>query len=254
MLRAIACLICMLTMAGMARGEETPAAAKINVILLTGSDVGVHPWKENAPFVRETLEASGKFTVRVDEGVKILETREELAKFDLIVIIGRFESSGKFALTDGAKANFVDFVKEGKGFYCQHYATASWGNWAEFEKICGKRWVNGKSGHNARSVFEVKISDAEHPIVKGLKDFKTDDELYARLVGADADIHAVATAESDFSKKTEPIVFTHEYGKGRVVINNLGHDKKAMDTPEVKAIIVRCAEFAATGKVADEKK
>ena len=56
---------------------------------------------------------------------------------------------------------------------------------------------------------------------------------------------------SDFSKRAEPMVFTHEYGKGRVVHNAFGHDGKALSTPSVARIIARGAEWAATGKVAE---
>jgi type 1 glutamine amidotransferase len=230
--------------------QTAPAEAKkINVTLLTGSDIGVHPWKECSAAVKEALEATGRFNITVSEDLKILE---DAANIEVIAVVGSFRDK-KWELDDAKKAALLKFVNDGKGLYLQHYATASWPNWAEFEKLCGKRWVNGKSGHGPKSVFEVKIKDAEHPIVKGLKDFKTDDELYAKLVGTDEEIKAVATADSDFSKKTEPIVFTRDYGKGRVVVNNLGHDKKALEPAEVKAIVVRSIEWAATGKVAEKK-
>ena len=59
----------------------------------------------------------------------------------------------------------------------------------------------------------------------------------------------LATADSDWSGKTEPIVFVKKYGKGYVCHNLLGHDVKARDYPEYATLIVRGAEWAATGKV-----
>jgi type 1 glutamine amidotransferase len=59
----------------------------------------------------------------------------------------------------------------------------------------------------------------------------------------------LVTGDSDFSKATEPRVFVRDYGKGRVIVNNFGHDRKAMDTPEVRTIMIRGVEWAATGKV-----
>ena len=59
-------------------------------------------------------------------------------------------------------------------------------------------------------------------------------------------------AYSDWSKKTEPLVFWLPYGQGRVVHSTFGHDAKAIATPEVTTIIVRGVEWAATGKVAQE--
>ena len=95
-----------------------------------------------------------------------------------------------------------------------------------------------------------KIVDKEHPITKGLTDFTTNDELYSKLQGTE-DIHVLVTAESDWSKKTEPLVFVKSYGQGRVVHNAYGHDRKALMTPNVQKIIIRGTEWAATGKVTE---
>ena len=124
--------------------------------------------------------------------------------------------------------------------------------WAEFHKLVGRYWVMGKSGHGPRSVFKVTIAQKDNPMVKGIADFETDDELYAKLLG-DAPINTLATADSDFSKKTEPMVFTTEYGKGRMFHETFGHDGKAVKTPSVAKIIARGCEWAATGKVEESK-
>jgi type 1 glutamine amidotransferase len=108
----------------------------------------------------------------------------------------------------------------------------------------------GTSGHGPRSVFEAKVTDKEHPITKGLENFPIDDELYAKLQGNEP-IKVLVEADSDWSKKTEPLVFVREYGEGRVVQNAFGHDKKAILTPSVAKIIARGAEWAASGKVAE---
>jgi type 1 glutamine amidotransferase len=106
----------------------------------------------------------------------------------------------------------------------------------------------GKSGHGPRGVFKANITKLEHPITKGLEDFETDDELYAKLLG-DTPIQVLVTANSDWSKATEPLVFTLEYGKGRVFHETFGHDGKAIKTPNVSKLIQRGTEWAATGEV-----
>jgi type 1 glutamine amidotransferase len=68
----------------------------------------------------------------------------------------------------------------------------------------------------------------------------------------DAPIHVLVQAYSPWSKRIEPLVFWHDYGKGRVVCNTLGHDGKALATPAVRTIIARAVEWAATGKVAQD--
>ena len=88
----------------------------------------------------------------------------------------------------------------------------------------------------------------DNPIVRGLADFEADDELYAKLQG-DSPITVLAEADSDWSKKTEPLAFTLESGKGRIFHEAFGHDGKAIHNPSVEKLIQRGCEWAATGKV-----
>jgi hypothetical protein len=97
-------------------------------------------------------------------------------------------------------------------------------------------------------VFKARITKTDSPITQGLADFEADDELYAKLQG-DAPITVLIEADSDWSKKTEPLAFTVEYGKGRVFHETLGHDAKAVNNPTVQKLIQRGCEWAATGKV-----
>jgi type 1 glutamine amidotransferase len=223
------------------------ASAKIKVLLLTGDDVTpAHNWKETTAATREVLEASGRFDVKVSEDTRVLESAASLGRYDLVLL--NLYNAKTPTLTDQAKENLLNFVKGGKGLTVTHLASASFKEWPEFRKLCGRNWVMGKSGHGPRSVFKVTISNKDHPITKGLEDFETDDELYAKLQG-DEPIQVLATADSDWSKATEPLVFVLNYGQGRVFHETFGHDGKAIRHPPVAKIILRGCEWAATGKV-----
>jgi uncharacterized protein len=222
---------------------EEPAG-KIKVLIVTGDDVGVHHWKETTPALRKILTDSGHFDVTVSEDLKPFDSAETLKGYD-VVLLNRYS---KPALSKAAMTNLLDYVKGGKGLFVEHLASASFAGSADFAKLCGRHWVMGKSGHGPRGVFAAKVVDKEHPITAGLSDFQADDELYAKLEGSEP-IHVLVEADSDWSKKTEPLVFEHKFGEGRVVHSTLGHDVKAITNPEVTAIIVRGVEWAATGKV-----
>ena len=240
---ALVCIavLCFCNPAGAAEKPE-----QIKVLLITGDDVDVHPWRDMSETTREILVKTGKFDVRVCEDPYILESDNALKAYDVIVFT--IFSRRVKTLPEQAKENLLNFVKGGKGFFVQHLASASFAGWDEFGKLCGRKWVMGTSGHGPRSVFTAEIANKEHPITAGLDDFKVDDELYAKLQGS-GDINVLVTADSDWSKKTEPLVFTLNYGKGRVVHNAFGHDRKALMTPNVQKIIARGVEWAATGKV-----
>jgi hypothetical protein len=229
--------------------EAAPKAKPVRVLLIAGDDVApYHDWREISEKTREALVASERFVVRVSEDPLILESKAALKQYDVIALT-LFNSSTP-TLSGQAKENLLNFVKGGKGFYVQHLASASFKEWDEFGNLCGRKWVMGTSGHGPRSVFEVKIKNASHPITKGMKDFKIFDELYSKLQG-DAEIEVLASAYSDWSEREEPLVFVRSYGQGRSVHNALGHDFKAILNPSMAQLIRRSVEWAATGEVAD---
>ncbi|MBI5818708.1 MAG: ThuA domain-containing protein [Verrucomicrobia bacterium] len=235
-------------------------SAKIKLLLITGDDVGSHKWQETAPATRDILVKSGKFDVKVVEDLSCLENADELKSYD-VIFLHRFHRGA--VPSDKAKENLLSFVKSGKGFVVAHLASASFGptvkktgdkievtqkGWEEFGKLCGRIWIMKVSGHGPHAPFKVKIADKNNPITKGMEDFEADDELYAKLQG-DTKINVLATADSDWSKKTEPLVFTLNYGKGRVFYEAFGHDTRVLENASIAKIICRGCEWAATGKV-----
>jgi uncharacterized protein len=230
----------------LALASSLPGAEKIKLLLITGDDVGAHNWKETSPATQELLTASGKFDVKVVEGMDVLEKKDELANYAAIVFM--LYNNKKVKLSDAAKTNLVEYVKGGKGFVPCHLASASFNDWKEWNEMCGRYWVMGKSSHGPRGEIKARIANKEHPITKGAEDFSADDELYAKLLG-DVKINVLVEADSDWSKKTEPLMWTLEYGQGRVFANAFGHDGKAVKNPAVAKLMVRGCEWAATGKV-----
>ncbi len=226
------------------RAAEAP---KLQVLLITGDDVApAHNWAAVSAATREILADSGKFDVKVCEDAGILDSAASLKRYDAIYLA--MYNAKTPTISDQAKANLVDFVKGGKGFVVSHLSSASFKEWPEFRALCGRVWVMGTSGHGPRSPFEAKVVDRTSPITQGLADFQADDELYAKLQG-DAPIHVLVQADSEWSKKTEPLAFTFEYGQGRVFHHTFGHDAKAMANPAVHTLVIRGTEWAATGKV-----
>jgi hypothetical protein len=229
-------------------GSSAAPPKQINVLLVTGDDVEpAHNWREVSQAMKDTLLASGRFDVRVSEDAGILDSSTALGRYELVFL--HLYNVKTPTLSPGAKENLVKFVKDGKGLVVSHLSSASFKEWNEFQQMCGRYWVMKKSGHGPRGKFKAHIANADHPITKGLKDFEADDELYAKLEG-DALINVLVTADSDWSQRTEPLVFTVEFGKGRVFHQAFGHDGRAVrDNPTVQKLIQRGCEWTATGKV-----
>lgn len=234
-----------LALLGVSQADTLPAADKIKVLIVTGFDVGAHNWKVTTQQTVAALEATGRFDVKVSESLDVFAS-PMLKEYDVVVLNYGFWTAPD--PSDAGKAGLLEYVKSGKGLVSLHFACSSFQQWTEYRDLLGRVWVKGTGGHGPRGKFKVNIKAAEHPITKGLADFEADDELYAKLTG-DASIDVLATADSDWSGKVEPIVFTKKFGEGRVVQNVLGHDTKARENPSFQKLVNRSVEWAATGKV-----
>jgi type 1 glutamine amidotransferase len=111
------------------------------------------------------------------------------------------------------------------------------------------------AGHGPQHAFKIIIRNPEHPITKGmpLEWMHATDELYQGMRGPIENVHLLATAYADKEKKGsgmhEPMIWTVDYGKGRVFHTPMGHDLPAMRCLGFVGTLRRGTEWAATGKV-----
>src|SRR3954449_5233661 len=91
-----------------------PALPLIRVLILTGSSDYSHPWQPTVPFMRETLNNTGRFDVRVEEEVRGI-TSATLAGYDALVDYYYGPRLGE--VTEKA---IEDFIRGGKGMVAIH--------------------------------------------------------------------------------------------------------------------------------------
>ena len=215
------------------------------MLLVTGFDVGSHKWQESTRLVQSVLQETGRFDPTISEDKEVFAS-PSLTDYEVVVLSYGFWNEAD--PSEKAKAGLLNYVKNGGNVVALHFASSSFQGWDEYAVLLGRVWKNGVGGHGPYGEFTVNIKSKEHPITKGLSDFKTEDELYAKLTG-DAEIEVLATAHSDWSGKVEPLVFVKKYGKGRVVQNVLGHGIDSKQNPSYQKLLCRGVEWAATGKV-----
>jgi uncharacterized protein len=241
--------------------QPQAAPKKIQTLIITGQNA--HNWKGVTPELRKQLEATGLFDVRVTEEFRGAGP-ETLAPYDLVVLNFQDVRPNQ-RWGDRADKALLDFVSSGKGLVMYHFAVAAFVGWEEYEKLAGGTWRPKQGQHSAAHDFVVNIKDADHAITRGLrKSFpQPNDELYANLKWQPAGTyHLLATAYDDHALyqgkarqpipgpgTDEPMLWTVDYGKGRVFATMLGHDVPQVNTPAFVTTFTRGAEWAATGAV-----
>ena len=169
-------------------------------------------------------------------------------------------------------------VAAGAGFVFLHgdhpcyWPEAGMTPWPEIEKMAGLMWRD-KTRHGDYADTHIAIQDHAHPIMQGLTDFDTKDEIFCTCENVhNVPIHVLATAYSDpeivsrhglkGTGNDEPVATTGMYGKGRTYNQLLGHvwpyytghglgenTMLSFRPRQLRQMFVRACEWAATGKV-----
>lgn len=234
---------------------------RLQALIITGQNP--HDWKGTTPSLRKTLEDTLKFEVRVVEEFRG-GTPEMLAPYGLI-IMNYYDGRPQFRLGDRAENAISEFVRSGKGLVLYHLSLGAFDGWTDYEKMSGGNWRPNNGHHSAQHDFSLDVKDPDHPIMQGLKSPLPvqHDELFANLRWQpDGSFHVLATAYDDHALyngrsnqpipgpgKDEPILWTTQFGMGRVFATALGHDPMDTENPAFKITFARGAEWAATGKV-----
>jgi uncharacterized protein len=259
-------------------GASARADEKIRVILIDGQNN--HNWRATTPHLKKVLEDCGRFTVDVSSNLKagdkpgdVKDTvpfPPDLTKYD--VLLSNYNGD---AWPEEFRKALDDSLRQGKiGLVIVHAANNAFGNWDDYNLMIGMGWRDKKagdrlkldddgkevrvpkgddesSGHRYSGQFTVTVRDTDHPITKGMPRewLHAQDELYDNLRGPIQNVHLLATAYSKGTKAHEPMIWTVDYGKGRVFHTPMGHDLSGMRCVGFVATLQRGTEWAATGKV-----
>ncbi len=209
---------------------------KSNVLLLTGlgnksSDHRYHAWQHPYYNTIVTAALSEVATVTVTEDFSAL-TDKNLAQYDIII-----NNSFLKEPTAQQQAAFYKFVASGKSYLALHAGLVTFGDNAQYTSFIGAKFI----GHDDLKTFVCSVSDVwyeweqreqekPHPMVAGIEDFKTLDELYV-MQGNTSDNHILARAE------LHPIMWWKTYGTGKVLCLTLGHGDYSMQNENFKKLL-----------------
>ncbi|WP_018970890.1 ThuA domain-containing protein [Rubritalea marina] len=229
-------------------------AEPVRVLLITGQNN--HDWKEVDPHIIKSLEETGRFKVEVTESSEKFPPAR-LQEFDVLLSNWNLLKQGKnlypeFGWSPEMKEAYINFVKDGGGHVSIHAGSSSYWGWKEYQELSIATWSKG-THHGPHHSFEVRMDKPEHPVTKGLSNFKKWDELWESIHVTDKNAKVIT---SNFSSKEsggegiwEPSTLVSQYGKGRTAYTSLGHAGKAFDSKDFRVLFARLVEWAGTGEV-----
>ena len=255
---------------------------KLKALIVSGQNN--HNWQVSHRVLRLILNQSELFECDImltePAGGDMSGFTPDFEKYDVVVLDYNGDRWPK--QTDEA---FVKYVKRGGGVVVYHAADNAFAGWEEFNKIIalggwegrteksgpyyylkdGKPVLDNSPGpggsHGRQREYPMHCRSAKHPITKGLPDnwIHAQDEMYDRMRGPanikDLLYSGFADKATGGSGREEPLVFTVDYGKARVFHIMLGHagatlqNNPAMQCAGFQTLVLRGAEWAATGKV-----
>lgn len=230
----------------------------MKLLILSG---GRHPYQESTPVLDAFLRDAGHH-VTVTEEAAMLADSASMAHYDALVFNTRREALpdfGDLSLNAAEQNGLQEFIRSGKGFLCLHIGTCRPKNWPEFHHITGGGWITGTSFHPPYGEFTVTVCNPQHPVVQGVSDFTTRDELYMGLAFTEGNYVFIAADAADGTYPwgperrptympggTFPLGWTRQYGAGKVFVFLLGHDARSFQTPEFQQIMLNGVQWATT--------
>jgi type 1 glutamine amidotransferase len=125
------------------------------------------------------------------------------------------------------------FVQSGGGLLAIHAATASFKGTSAYFDILGGRFI----GHG--KVGKIEVINQNSQIFSGIPNFSIRDELYIHDLNDQVLVHFSAKQEMN----EVPIVWTFQYGKGKICYALPGHTTGSILNPTYKKVLQRALEW-----------
>ena len=216
LLPPLAVLTLALAVSQSSREPET-SPRRISVLFL-GAPTANHPGHdpiERYRTLRQQLGIQGiDFTYTEDPNDL---RREVLDQHDALLLYANWEQNGP--MKPEWEQALVSYVEDGGGFLPIHCASACFGASDAFIRLVGGRFQSHGDG-----VFRARITEPNHPIMRGYESFEAWDETYVH--DRHGDDRTILQKRED-----EPWTWVRQQGKGRVFYTAYGHDMRCWGHP-----------------------
>jgi type 1 glutamine amidotransferase len=228
--------------------KKTVAPAEaMNILVMTGRNN--HDWEHTTAVLDSILSGSGLFFIDVTTQPDTI-TYEGLKKYDALISNWNSWPETDVRWPEKAELGLLEFLEQGGGMVFFHSSSSAFYNWPEFKQISTGAWVVDSTWHGPVGPVSVTLQDRDHPITMGLADFQLYDELWINAQQNDAFLVLGKAINIENEESGEqPAIFVANYGAGRIFHTILGHDARAMRSNGFSQLMLRAAEWAASGQV-----
>jgi hypothetical protein len=162
---------------------------------------------------------------------------EQLRTADVLV----FYQRGKW--TPERARDLDAFLARGGGAVYVHYAVDGGADAPGFARRIGLAWQGGTSRFRHGPIELGFDGGTHHPIARNLGALRLHDESYWRLVGDARRVTRLAAGKEE--GQDQPLFWTMETGKGRVVVSIPGHFAWTFDDPLFRLLLLRSIAWSA---------
>ncbi|GAB4546919.1 MAG: ThuA domain-containing protein [Anaerolineae bacterium] len=190
---------------------------------------------ESANMFASLLREAG-YETEISDTLDAYLDRQKLNGLDLIVPTW---TMGK--LTQAQSEGLRAAIASGVGLGGWHGTMAdSFREDTDYQFMVGGQWV----AHPGNIIdYTVNIRPVQHAITDGIKDFQMHSEQYYMHIDPSNDVLATTTFSGEYVAWIEgtvmPVVWTRNWGQGRVFYCSLGHNVNDFDVPEAREIVLR---------------
>jgi type 1 glutamine amidotransferase len=180
--------------------------------------------------------AEDGFKTEISDSLDVYLDAEKLKAYDLIVPVVTMSR-----ITDEQETGLLTAVKGGVNIAGWHGSMAdSFRNNPNYHYMVGGQWV----AHPGNIIdYTIQITDHDHPITQGISDFAMHSEQYYMHVDPSNRVLATTTFNADHDEWIDgtvmPVIWTRNYGKGRVFYASVGHVRADFEVPEAREIVRR---------------
>lgn len=181
--------------------------------------------------MRNLGQNSGLFTLEASQDAAADFTKENLAKFDIVMLY----TSGELPISDDAKEYFLNTWLKQKGHAVVgfHSATDTYRT-KKPEQAWYREMIGGTfNGHpwGSRTTVTITVHDTKHPAMKPFgEEFQIQDEIYQYVNWVPENVRVLMSLNMEKCKPAKPyhvpVAWCRKWGDGKIYYSNLGHNEK----------------------------